>query len=229
MHHPAIACLVSIVLGLSGMPHLARASALRLLFALLWAPACGSSNAGTSPAAHADPPPSTGPACNGAALSTLPGVSIEFPDDRCSFSAAEVAAGITIKYTVVVANTLSVSPVPLDAGHCDQPDPEFGLTPLAKLWGQNQQYCLCDVGGCFQEGAHDPTTVVPAGRYDRAMTWTGKNWNGPSDTGNQPGAAFPVGTYTFTVTAQGHWIAAADTPNDTPFTVTADRTITVTP
>ena len=183
---------------------------------------------------HPDLPPTTGPACNGLASSDLTGVSIEFPDDRCSFSMAEVAAGITIKYTVVVADTLtSVSPAPLDAGHCNQPDPAFGLTPLEKISGptsdETQRYCLCDVGGCFDPGQPGPVTVVPAGRYDRSMTWTGRNWGGPSDTANPMGVAFPPGTYTFNVTAKGTWVSAADAPGDTPFTVSANRTITITP
>ncbi len=187
--------------------------------------ACSSSTNSTDP----DPLPIDGPACQGSASSDLPGVSVEFPDDRCSFSAAEAAAGLTIGYTVVVANTLvGVSPTPLDAGHCNQPDPAFGLTPLAKLSAQDQQYCQCDVGGCFQDPANDPVTNVTAGRYDRSMAWTGKNWFGPSDTNNQMGAAFPPGTYTFNVTAKGTWLPTGATAR-TPFTVSADRTLTITP
>lgn len=178
---------------------------------------------------HADLPPTTGPACNGVASSDLTGVSIEFPDDRCSFTAAEAAAGISIKYTVVVANTLaSVSPLPLDVGHCDEPDPEVGLIPFPKLSGQSQLYCLCDVGGCA-DTSHRPAIVVPAGRHDRSLTWMGQNWRGPSDTIQPMGPAFPPGTYTFNVTAKGTWIAAADATTPAPFTVSADRTITISP
>jgi hypothetical protein len=61
------------------------------------------------------------------------------------------------------------------------------------------------------------------------MTWMGKTWRGPSDTNNPMGAAFPPGTYTFNVTARGTWTAVADATTSAPFTVSADRTITITP
>ena len=35
------------------------------------------------------------------------------------------------------------------------------------------------------------------------IPWDGRNWYGPSDTGNREGAAFPPGTYTIALSATG--------------------------
>jgi len=173
-------------------------------------------------------PPTTGAACDRLGSSDLPGVSIEFPDDRCRYSMAEVAAGIPINYTVVVASTLTdVTPTALDAGGCAQPDRELGLMPLLQITGLGQSYCACDLGLCLRDGSAQPTTVVPAGRYDRTMPWTGRNWGGPSDTNRPLGDAFLPGTYTFNVTASGRWRPHGDGTTDQAFAISAGRWLTI--
>jgi hypothetical protein len=141
-------------------------------------------------------------ACSTSVSSSLPDVSIEFRAPvMCTFSLAQAAAGVTIPYDIVVANDVSdVVPAPLDAGGCGQPG-SSGLIVSEQLAGGGQSYCVCDTGLCpFSPQA---ATTLHAGRYGGAFSWDGKNWNGPSDTGNAKGAAFPPGTYSLTVRAAG--------------------------
>jgi len=162
-------------------------------------------------------PPPDGATCDLSSSSNLPGVSIQFPDAPCAFSLAQAAAGIHIAYRVVVAQTLAgVHPMPSDAGHCQTPDAS-GLIVGFSFDGGVQRYCLCDIGPC---SAPTFTTAPAAGTYDATIAWDGRNWFGPSDTGNPEGAAFPVGTYQLTLTAGGSW--------DDPDAGSAGRTYTVT-
>jgi len=175
------------------------------------------------------------PSCDGVAQSNLPGVSLLFPNDRCSYTRAEVAGGITIYYAVDVERNLDgIHPRPLDMGSCGKPDVS-GLIVGFEITGNTQdRYCLCDVGPCM---AQTFSTRALVGRYPGAIAWDGRNWLGPSDTGNAEGAAFPPGKYTLTVTAKGTWdgSAACDASVCSPdasavldYQVVAQRFITIT-
>lgn len=148
--------------------------------------------------------------------STLPHVHIAFTSTQCVFTLAQAAAGVTFTYDLVV----------------DQDVPDF--VPGKPYWygsnaanlvldeqvsGGGQGYCLCDQGlplpQCPTEDGglgmvpNSPTgpcpaVTIPAGTYHRSFHWDGRNWTGPSDTGNPEGAPFPAGDYTFEVsTAAG--------------------------
>jgi len=155
--------------------------------------------------------------CDLPSSSNLPGVSIQFADAPCTFSLAQAAAGIHVAYQVVVAQSLSgVHPTPGDAGGCQEPDAS-GLIVGFSFDGNGQKYCRCDTGLCATTTF---TTAPAAGAYDTTIAWDGRNWSGPSDTGNPEGAAFPVGTYQLTLTAIGTW--------DDPDAGSAGRSYTVT-
>jgi len=172
---------------------------------------------------NAIPPPPDGGGCNGGTSSNLPGVELTFPDQPCSYTAAEVAAGIQIVYDEVITAALSgLSPAAGDAGGCGRAD-DAGLIVGYQISGAGQSYCLCDTGLCAPQSAVT-TTVV--GNHTRQIPWDGRNWNGPSDTANREGAAFPPGTYTIALTASGSRQA---TDAGGTFSVTASRSITITP
>jgi hypothetical protein len=184
----------------------------------------------------AERPPVTGPSCNGVAASDLPGVSIVFPDDRCSYTLAEVAAGITVSYQVRVEQDLAgIHPAPVDMGGCGTPGAS-GLIVGFEITGNSQnRYCLCDVGPCMRQTF---STQAVAGTYPATVEWDGRNWFGPSDTGNAEGAAFPAGTYTLTITAEGTWdgpgscdasFCSRDAAALPSYQVTATRFLTLTP
>ena len=144
-------------------------------------------------------------ACETSSTSTLPGASIEFISNDCTFTLAEAAAGIQIDYRVVVTNDIpNVHPTPQNTP-CEGPGPSL-LYVFENLGGDGQNYCLCDLGLCQGPGP-DPVTI-PQGTYPASFSWDGKNWTGPSDFGNPKGAAFPLGDYTLTVSSKGDWTEA---------------------
>ncbi|NOZ00800.1 MAG: hypothetical protein GXP54_02795 [Deltaproteobacteria bacterium] len=153
------------------------------------------------------------PDCVTGADSNLPGVSIRFAADRCSWTLAEAAAGIEIPYSVVVDDDFQdVFPMPQDAGQCGQPGTS-GLILFEKLAGGDQSYCICDTGLCM--GPDNKPVTLKKGEYAGVFQWDGVNWAGPSDTGNPKGQPFPPGTYTLTVSAVG----STDNPEGPAFKV----------
>jgi hypothetical protein len=138
--------------------------------------------------------------CAPGGSSELPGVKLEFIGASCTFTLAQAAAGLEIPYQVVVDDDVTgVVPKPQDSGQCDKPGPS-GLILFEKLDGGGQQYCICDTGLCaFQEQA----VTLKKGTYPGKFSWDGKNWSGPSDTGNPKGKDFPAGKYTLEVSAKG--------------------------
>lgn len=165
------------------------------------------------------------PECDLPSSSNLPGVSIQFPNAPCTFSLAQAAVGIRVAYRVVVAQNLAgVHPTSGDAGHCQTPDAS-GLIVGFSFDGNGQKYCRCDTGLC---AATTFTTAPASGTYDTAIDWDGRNWSGPSDTGNPEGPAFPVGTYQLTLTATGIWDDPDAGSAGRSYTVTGTRTIVLT-
>ena len=142
------------------------------------------------------------PQCQADGESDLPGVSIHFLSDTCTWTLDEAAAGIEIPWMVAVADDYQgVIPLPQDAGWCAQKGPS-GLIVFEKLTGNDQTYCICDTGLCMGPG-DDPVTLKK-GEHPGSFAWDGVNWGGPSDTGMPKGDPFPAGSYTLTVSAVGN-------------------------
>jgi hypothetical protein len=170
----------------------------------------------------ADAPADTGGgSCVVTSTSSLPGVTIAFRQPiSCSFTVSQAQAGIAIPYDVLVANGVAdVVPTPQDAGMCGQPG-SSGLILFERLDGGGQVYCLCDTGLCLAMPL--PPRTLQAGMYANTFSWNGRNWMGPSDTGNPQGLPFPPGDYTLTVRATGTHSAAS-------FVVSATLAIRLTP
>jgi hypothetical protein len=157
------------------------------------------------PATDGAPPTDTdaGP-CTLDSASDLPGVHIVFTTQTCTFTLAQAAAGIAIEYDVVVdADVTGVIPEGQNSAPAAGPS---GLIVFEKLAGAGQNYCLCDVGlGAMT--SPNPVTIK-MGTYHSTFSWMGKNWNGPSDTGNPMGTPFPVGDYRLDVSAIGSVVDA---------------------
>jgi hypothetical protein len=152
---------------------------------------------------------------------TLKGVSIDLSGNGCVYSLAQAAQGITFHYRVQVEQELTeVISRPMDAGQCDEAGPS-GLRTFEKIFGNDQTYCVCDAGLC--KLPTEGITLVP-GDYPDAFTWHGRNWNGPSDTGNPEGQPFPTGEYTLVVRAEGN-----HGPLKSDFAVTATMKVILVP
>jgi hypothetical protein len=172
-------------------------------------------------------PTDAGP-CTLDSASDLPGVHIVFTTQSCTFTLAQASAGISIDYDVVVdADVPGVIP----EGQSSAPAPgPSGLIVFEKLGGGGQSYCLCDTGLGAQT-SQTPVTIK-MGTYHATFTWQGKNWDGPSDTGNPMGAPFPAGDYRLDVSAIGNVVdndaGIADAGTRT-FKVESGFRITLTP
>lgn len=130
------------------------------------------------------------------------GVRLVVELERCAFTAAELEGGVPLTYRVEVDSDTPVWSRPLDAGGCDQPDAS-GLRVLERVTGGDQNWCICDSGLCM---APEPQfSVLDPGVFPAEIVWDGRNWSGPSDTGNPPGPPFPPGEYRFAVRAAGQY------------------------
>lgn len=170
-------------------------------------------SAGGSGVAGAGAAGAPGAPCMGTTSSTLPGVALEFPSDvKCIYTVTEVSGGIKIPYRLTIDPALAGTVVKNDSqASCETPGAS-GLFVFERLAGGAESYCICDGGLCAQPSM----TPLAPGAYPMAFGWDGKNWSGPSDTGNPKGAPFPQGTYTLTVRAAGSVLATG-----APFVVTA--------
>ncbi|MCB9532448.1 MAG: hypothetical protein H6700_11840 [Myxococcales bacterium] len=144
--------------------------------------------------------------CAPTRASTAFGATITLDTGRCVFSLDELARGVEFSYTVEIPpNTPPVFSRPLDAGGCDAPDPS-GLRIIESVGGGDQSWCICDTGLCMAP----PPEAVPLepGVYAATFSWNGRNWGGPSDTGQPEGPAFPLGDFQVTLRAAGIFIDA---------------------
>lgn len=110
------------------------------------------------------------------------------------YTQGELAAGVDFSVQLSVSNALvGVLPVAQDSGGCGE-DQMGGLIYFVEVSGNDQQYCLCDVGNCGGLGI-DPVDVE-VGNYAAVFSWDGSSWIGPSDFNNPKGESFSPGQYT---------------------------------
>ncbi|HTN84549.1 MAG TPA: hypothetical protein VL242_12705 [Sorangium sp.] len=138
---------------------------------------------------------------------TIPGVKITIESSRCVYHEGEPA-----EFVYTVTTDSSVPPIDIAAstgcGRCVKPtsDPlSFVSYKISGLsWGadpQPQSYCLCDVGCCPPD--ESATVQVDATTATQTIRWSGRQWNGPSDTSNPEGDFFAPGSYEVEVTFDG--------------------------
>jgi hypothetical protein len=153
--------------------------------------------------------------------SSLPHVHVRFASSSCTFTVAEAAHGITIRYDLVVDQDVQGF-VPARPYAYGSDAANLVLDEL--LQGGGQKYCVCDKGlplpacpladgGTYvpdasPDGRCAPVTI-PAGVYPRTFTWDGRNWGGPSDTANPEGPPFPAGDYELSIATEPGAVGAA--------------------
>jgi hypothetical protein len=131
---------------------------------------------------------------------SIAGVSVCVSASTCVY---EQGKGGTFKYEVTVGPDAPLLHIEATTGcsFCGQ----FSSEPLSfinyAITGDGAQYCLCDTGCCPPKVAQEIT--LKQGKFEGSFDWPGKQWSGPSDTGNPLGAPFPPGSYTVAVTFSG--------------------------
>jgi hypothetical protein len=184
-----------------------------------------SSSSGTASSSSSTGSSSSGStACTTTSDTMLPGVHIEIDGSACTFSLSDPVAQVSIPYQIVVDQDVTgVTPRPQDAGQCDKPGAS-GLITFAKVAGNNQQYCLCDVGLCAPQ--MNPAVTIKAGTYPATFTWDKHTWFGPSDFNNPEGPLFTAGDYTLTISAIGLQTTSS---GDVGWTITATMPVHLVP
>jgi hypothetical protein len=128
--------------------------------------------------------------CEGTGMSSLPGVTIVFPPQPCTFTVAQAHSGVVFHYEVhVEAELADVQRYRQDAGDCDEPEAS-GLIVAPRIFGGEEMYCFCNQGLC--PGLDIPPTTLQPGVYPGELEWKGWNWQGPHV---DLGPAFPPGEY----------------------------------
>ncbi|WP_437505950.1 hypothetical protein [Sorangium sp. So ce1099] len=136
---------------------------------------------------------------------TIPGVKITIESSRCAYREGEAA-----EFVYTVTTDSSVPPIDIAAstgcGRCVEPtsDPlSFVSYKISgsSFQGEPQSYCLCDVGCCPPD--ESATVQVDATTATQTIHWSGRQWNGPSDTSNPEGDFFAPGSYEVEVTFDG--------------------------
>jgi hypothetical protein len=135
----------------------------------------------------------------------LPGdrfVRFDFPAQRCRFTLAEAAEGITFRYgvEVIADEPAMVESASLSEQSCALPMAGPNLFLLERVSGGAQSFCDCDHGWLCPVAPRLVRGATP-GRFERRLTWDGRNWNGPSDTGTARGTPFPPGEYVVSIQA----------------------------
>lgn len=129
-------------------------------------------------------------------------IKVEFPKDGYRFKVDEVAKGIKITYKVVIAKDIEgMMPSPFGPSFHEPAGPS-GLHPREKIFGNGQLYALLDFGLAFPPKIKPRT--LKKGTYTHTFDWDGRNWTGPSDTGNPKGKPFPPGTYELSIEMHGN-------------------------
>jgi hypothetical protein len=127
-------------------------------------------------------------------------VRIEFPQSHYTFTIAQVAKGIEIRYQIVADQDVrNVNPQSQFVTGTVEPQL---LQVFEELSGNGQSYSIRDKG--LGPGLRPGWVItVQKGTDSRVFQWDGKNWEGPSDTGRPKGRPFPLGKYTLRVSTVG--------------------------
>lgn len=161
---------------------------------------------------------------------TIPGAKLDLSATPCHFSLSKLAAGFALPYKVIVEKSVALAVNDDNISQCPPPKMFGGVNAFLRVEGVSddglpQNWCMCDIGLCTPKDP--PFLPTTPGTYTDNFVWVGKNFEGPSDTGNQPGAAFPPGIYKFRVKSTGNF-KQADLSEDF-YSETATLQIQLTP
>lgn len=152
--------------------------------------------------------------CQPVVHSTLPGVTIEVPEQPCDFVEGEMA-GNRFTWVLVVEGDVGTV-VNTSGGRCGRPDAS-GFTPSIQVAGGGLIYRDDDHGVCRRPEPEEVTARPSPGRTPRRWLWEGHAWSGPSCTSEPYGPAFPPGDYSWSIVLEGTregapWRVSAEVP-----------------
>ena len=138
---------------------------------------------------------------------TIAGVTLAIRADSCVITRGQ---GTTFRYEVTASAATPTITVPDSGGGCGDCSSHTTDPASFTRWGiggtspdgEDQHYCICDVGCCAP--TQTQTITVDATQSGETIQWQGRQWHGPSDTGNEMGDFFLPGRYAVGVTFQGY-------------------------
>lgn len=128
---------------------------------------------------------------------SLPGVSVHVEADRCNFKSGQAAQ---FRYRVTLTQSIPyTAPASQGCGSCSpySADASARISYTIGNSSGSVRYCICDTG-CCAPNASAAFTLAPK-TVNGTIDWPGRQWQGPSDTANPYGAAFPPGSYDVSV------------------------------
>ncbi len=146
----------------------------------------------------------SGPCAVEGVTGAVAGVTLAIRSSSCVYPRG-TAAHFTYEVTTSGVPPLDV-PSSTGCGPCVRPSAEpmswlrwrvEGMSPA----GEYQRYCLCDTGCC--PPLQTSTIQVSSTTQSATIDWSGRVWDGPSDTGNPEGDYFAPGRYAVVVTFAG--------------------------
>lgn len=152
--------------------------------------------------------------CQPTYTGTIPGANLDLSQTACVFSIAKLGGKFPLPYKLIVGDAVPMWSTDTNIGQCAPKTVFGGIATFVTVEGIGdglpQKWCLCDVGNCVPPKDTAFTPTAP-GTYQHDFVWDGNNFDGPSDTNTQPGAPFPPGEYTLSVTSQGNFKKADGT------------------
>lgn len=144
---------------------------------------------------------------------TAPGVTLSIRSTSCAYRQGETA---TLTYELTLAQTLPITIAADPPGGCGTcvsatDDPITFLWPTIggpALDGREQLYCPGVSAGCCAPHPELTFQLAP-GTYSRAVVWSGRTFECPSDTSREEGSYFPPGRYEARARFDGYDVGAA--------------------
>lgn len=127
-------------------------------------------------------------------------IDVKFCKKQYVFTLAEVAKGVKFEYQIIVREDIP-NVWAKTQRTADGDDGKSKLHAFPMISGNNQRYCIRDVGLGLPPRPN--FQMIKKGKYKRSFAWTGRNWNGPSDTGAPLRNPFPPGKYKLSVSFVG--------------------------
>jgi hypothetical protein len=168
----------------------------------------GSSSDAASDGTHVEPYTQTlpdGPCAVEGVTGAVPGVTLAIRSASCVYKRGTPAA-FTLEVTTTGATPAITLPNTSGCSDCRLFSSDPASFTRARIQGTSaggevEQYCECDYGCCAP--THGQSVQLDITTTSTTFNWTGREWDGPSDTGNAMGDFFLPGRYSVNFSFSG--------------------------